>query len=61
MLLSRLSAATVSVNESPGLIVCGLAEQVAVGGRGCFTVKGAEQLAVLFFFSLASVAVPETV
>jgi hypothetical protein len=47
------------VNESPGFIVCGLAEQVAVGARGCFTVKGAEQLAVLFFFSLGSVAVAE--
>jgi hypothetical protein len=60
-LLSRLWAATDRTNESPGLIVCGLTEQVAVGGRGCLTVNDAEQLATLFFFSLASVAVAETV
>ena len=41
-------------------MVVGLAEQLTCGGCGCFTVNGALQVAMLFFFSLGSVAVPLT-
>jgi hypothetical protein len=40
------------LEESPIAIVVGLAEQLALGGTGCFTVNDALQLATLFFFSL---------
>jgi hypothetical protein len=51
----------VIVEGSLGATVEGFAEQLMVGGSNCLIVNCAEQVAVLFFFSFVSVAVPETV
>ena len=45
----------VMVAGSPMAMVVGVAEQLTTGGCGCLMVKFAEQVAVLFFFSLGSV------
>jgi hypothetical protein len=55
---SGLVQLQVTVALAPACTLAGLAEQLMVGGffgGSGFTVKGAEQLASLFFFSLASV------
>jgi hypothetical protein len=47
----------VIVAVSPIAMVVRVAEQLTTGGCGCLIVKLAEQVAVLFFFSLGSAMV----
>src|SRR5258706_2638156 len=60
---SGLVQLQVMLEEVPAWTTAGFAEQLMVGGffGGFFTAKLALQLATLFFFSLASVAVAFTV
>jgi hypothetical protein len=55
--LSGLVQLQVMVEDPPTSTVVGLAEQEICGGFSGFTVKFAEQLAVLFFLALGSLTV----
>jgi hypothetical protein len=54
---SGLSAAILIVAGLPAFTLSGLADQRAVGGRGCLIENVALQVATLFFFWFSAVAV----